>query len=79
MGRREMAALFEQYADQLALIAAEEAGKEGFMERVRGRLREAMGLNAVSPETIDIVPFVKDRVASLTPLFSHREVRIRID
>ncbi|WP_373498959.1 GAF domain-containing protein [Desulfococcus sp.] len=78
-GRREMAAILEQYADQLALIAAEEAGKEGFMERVRGRLREAMGLNAVSPETIHIVPFVKDRVASLTPLFSHREVRIRID
>ena len=37
-----------------------------------------MGVNAVTPETIDIAPFVKDRIASLTPKFSHREVRIRI-
>lgn len=78
-GRREIAAFLEPYADQLALIAGEEAGDASFLERVRDRLREVMGVDAPSPETIRIEPLVKERVASLAPLFSHRELRVRIE
>ena len=78
-GRREIAAFLEPYADQLALIAKEEAGNASILERVRYRLRELMGLDAPSPETIRIEPLIRERVASLVPFFSHRELRVQIE
>jgi signal transduction histidine kinase len=76
--QRGLQALLEQYADQLALIAAQEAGKPRFMDRVRDRLHEALGLNVPGPVTIRMAPFVRQRIKALAPLFSHREVRIRL-
>lgn len=74
----ELKAFFDQYADHLALIAAREAGNPRLMGRLRERLREDLGLNAPGPATIRIAPFVRHRIEALAPLFSHREVRIRL-
>ena len=71
-------AFFDQFADHLALIAARAAGRPRMMERVRARLHRELGLDTPGPATIRIAPFLRHRIEALSPLFSHREVRIRL-
>jgi signal transduction histidine kinase len=73
-----LAALVEQYADRVALVAAQEARDPRLAARVRDRLREALGLDAPAPEILRIAPFVRERIEALAPLFAHRDVRIEV-
>ena len=71
-------AFFDQFADHLALIATRAAGRPRMIERVRARLHRELGLDTPGPATIRIAPFLRHRIEALAPLFSHREVRIRL-
>ncbi len=77
-GGRSLGVVMAQHADLMALIAAQEAGNPQLAARVRGRLEEAIGLNAPAPENLQVAPFVRDRIEALAPGYGHRDVSIRI-
>jgi PAS domain S-box-containing protein len=68
--------LLDECADELALLAADEAGKISIVERIRDRIEELFGPKEVIPQEILLDEFVKQRLELMKPRYSHRNVEI---
>jgi len=68
--------LLDQCTDELEALVAEEVGDSPIVERIRARIDEIYGPKVSETAMIQLDEFVKERLASLKPLFSHRRVDI---
>jgi len=68
--------ILDQYTDELESLITEEAGDVSIVERVRKRIEEIFGPKEIVQEEIILDEYVKERLESIKPLFSHRQVEI---
>lgn len=68
--------MIDECADELETLIVEEVGEVPLIDRLRERIREIFATEEMVPEKIILSEFVKERLSSLQPLFSHRNVDI---
>ena len=68
--------LLDQCTDELETLIAEEGGDSALIERVNRRVEEIFGPQKAVPEKIMLVDYVRERLETLKPLYSHRQVEI---
>jgi signal transduction histidine kinase len=68
--------LLDQCSDELAVLAAQEAGDGTTVERIRKRIEELFGPKESAPVKLRLDEVVKERLQVLHPSFSHRQVEI---
>ena len=68
--------LLQQCEDELEALVAEEVGEGFIVERVRKRIEEIFGPKESKISEVSLKYFVEERLKSLTPQFSHREIEL---
>ncbi|MBW2311740.1 MAG: PAS domain S-box protein [Deltaproteobacteria bacterium] len=68
--------LLDQCTDELTTLIAEEVGEGAVVDRIKERIEDLFGPKAVEFKEIDLAEFIKERLETLGPLLSHREVEI---
>ena len=68
--------LLNQCSDQFQTLVAEQCGEGPLVEKIRTRIEELFGLKVSEPEPLSLNEMVQERLESLRPAFSHREVEI---
>jgi len=68
--------LLNQCTDELATLVAEQCGEGPVVRRIRERIEEIYGTKVPVPELLDLRQVVEERLETLKPMFSHREVEI---
>ena len=68
--------IFDECADELEALIAEEVGEGRVIERVRKRIDEIFGPKSVIPEKIPLHEYIQERLEHLKSLSSHRMVEI---
>jgi PAS domain S-box-containing protein len=68
--------IIEQGIDELEALLTEEGGEKKILERVRARIEKIYGSGEFESQKILLNEFVIERVARLSPSFSHRQVNI---
>ncbi len=71
--------IFEQCADELESLIAQEIGEGDIITKVRDRIEEIFGPKELVPENIILDGFVKERLLNLKEDFKHRQVTILTD
>jgi PAS domain S-box-containing protein len=71
-----LSTLLEVCTDELEVLISEQAGEMEIIERIRQRIEEVFGPKESKSEEIQLGRFVKNKIASLRPLFSHRNCRV---
>jgi PAS domain S-box-containing protein len=68
--------IFDECADELEALIAEEVGEGKVIERVRKRVDEIFGPKDAIPEKILLTEYVQERLKGLKSLSSHRKLEI---
>ena len=68
--------IFDECADELEALIAEEVGERPVIERVRKRIDEIFGPKEDIPESIILSDFVQERLEDIKTLSSHRHLEI---
>jgi len=68
--------MLEECADELETLFAEEIGEGRLVETIRKRIDKLFGPKENEPKKIVLNEYVRERIADLKPLFSHRRVDI---
>lgn len=68
--------MFDECADELEALIAEEVGEGKVIERVRKRIDEIFGPKDVIPEKMLLTEYVQERLKDLKSLSSHRKLEI---
>ena len=68
--------MLEECADELETLFAEEIGEGRLVETIRKRIDKLFGPKENEPKIIVLNEYVRERIADLKPLFSHRRVDI---
>jgi GAF domain-containing protein len=68
--------MFNECADELEALIAEEVGEGKVIERVRKRIDEIFGPKDVIPEKMLLTEYVQERLKDLKSLSSHRKLEI---
>jgi len=68
--------LLDQCTDELETLIAEETGDGPVLERVRKRIEDLFGPKEIAPREINLAEYAEERIETLKPLFSHRQVKI---
>jgi PAS domain S-box-containing protein len=63
-------------ADEIETLLAEEVGEKPVVRRIRERIDEIFGAKKAISEVISLDKTARERLETLKPLFSHREVNI---
>ena len=72
-----LTALLDQCTDELETLLAEEVGEGEIVGRMRRRIEDIFGVQDPVPVRVRLDRFVPERMEALTPMFAHREVRVR--
>ncbi|MBW2110220.1 MAG: GAF domain-containing protein [Deltaproteobacteria bacterium] len=73
---RFLSHLLEECVDELETLFAEEMGEGLVVETVRNKIDRTFGPREMPHERIALHEYVRERIARLKPLFSHRQVDI---
>jgi len=68
--------MLEECADELETLFAEEVGEGRLVETIRKRIDKLFAPKEIEPKRIVLNEYVRERIAELKPLFSHRQVDI---
>ncbi len=68
--------MLDQSADELETLFAEEVGEGLLVETIRKKIDALFGPKTIEPKEIALDEYVRERIADLEPLFSHRQVNI---
>jgi len=68
--------LLEECTDELETLFAEEMGEGRVVETVRKKIETLFGPRNLQPKEVALDEYVGKRIASIEPLFSHRQVEI---
>ena len=68
--------MLEECADELETLFAEEVGEGRLVETIRKRIDKLFAPKEIEPKRIVLNEYVRERIADLKPLFSHRQVDI---
>ena len=68
--------LLDLCSDELEALIAEEVGEGDIVRKIRSRIEEFFGPRESSLNEIELDRFVKERIDSLRPKFSHRRVKL---
>jgi signal transduction histidine kinase len=68
--------IFDECADELEVLIAEEVGEGKVIERVRKRIDEIFGPKDIIPEKIRLTEYVQERLKDLKSLSSNRKLEI---
>jgi len=68
--------ILDQCIDELESLIAEQVGEVPIAESIRKRVEEIFGPKEIVQEEIILAEYVKERLDSIKPLFSHRQVEI---
>jgi len=68
--------IFNECADELEVLIAEEVGEGKVIERVRKRIDEIFGPKDAIPEKMLLTEYVRERLKDLKSLSSHRKLEI---
>ena len=68
--------IFDECADELEALIAEEVGEGKVIERVRKRVDEIFGPKDVIPEKMLLTEYVQERLNGLKSLSSHRKLEV---
>jgi PAS domain S-box-containing protein len=68
--------IFDECADELEALIAEEVGEGKVIERVRKRIDEIFGPKDIIPEKIRLTEYVQERLKDLKSLSSNRKLEI---
>jgi len=71
-----ISSLFEQCADEIALLFSQASGSDVIVDQVRRKIDDLFGPKKALPENIDLSGSVRERLDRLAPSFAHREVEI---
>jgi signal transduction histidine kinase len=63
-------------ADELETLVADQVGEGQIVKTIRKRIDDIFGSNETAPQLVALDRFVRDRLETLKPLFSHRNVQI---
>jgi len=66
----------DQCADLFETLVADEVGEEPIVERVKTRIKKIFKTEETTPQNINLDAYVEKRLATLTPMFSHRRITI---
>lgn len=66
--------LLDQCQDELEILVAAHAGEERLVENVRSQIKELFGPREAALQTIDLGQTLLQRMETLGPLFSHRQL-----
>ena len=66
--------MLEECADELETLVAEEVGEGQLVETIRKRIDKLFAPKEIEPKRIVLNEYVRERIAELKPLFSHRQV-----
>ena len=70
--------LFDQCADELEVLIAEETGEGPVVDRIRNRIEEIFGSQEAVPQKINLGHFVQETIEKIRPLFAHRHLDVII-
>lgn len=73
-----LSGLLDQCGDELETLIAEEIGEGPVIGKIRKRVDEIFGVKELSPKRIDLKVFIRDRLETLKPDYSHRQVELLI-
>jgi len=71
--------LFDQCADELEVLIAEETGEGPVVDKVRNRIEEIFGSQEAVAEKINLGDFVQETIERIRPLFAHRHLDVVIN
>ena len=66
--------MLEECTDELETLFAEEVGEGRLVETIRKRIDKLFAPKEIKPKRIVLNEYVRERIAELKPLFSHRQV-----
>ena len=68
--------LLEECTDELEVLVAEEVGEGEIVKKIRNRIDKIFGPKKSEKSVIELSDFVRERLGSLRPKFSHRQVDV---
>jgi len=66
--------MLEECTDELETLFAEEVGEGRLVETIKKRIDKLFAPKEIKPKRIVLNEYVRERIAELKPLFSHRQV-----
>jgi len=66
--------MLEECTDELETLFAEEVGEGRLVETIKKRIDKLFAPKEIEPKRIVMNEFVRERIAELKPLFSHRQI-----
>ncbi|MGD8991533.1 MAG: PAS domain S-box protein [Desulfobacterales bacterium] len=72
-----LSALLDACVDELEVLISLGLGEKDIIQKIRQHIEATYGPRSVKSEIIKLGPFVKDKIKSLRPKFSHRKCRLR--